>query len=453
MNSIKNIFKIKHTRKIFLLKVWIGICVAILLSSSAYYAYNYFSVKKEEKVVVYKTEEERDVYVRFVMEVYDSIVKNYFAKAKDEDYAKLFQLSVQKANKQTTLPILISNDRVGVSKMVNDVLLLQTSTTSKKQLVIEIINVATYNLEPLGRNGLFSQKQETALRQNVSNINTEKDLYKDLGVEKGVPVAVVEQAYKEKETVLAKSTNPEAIEELKKISYARKVLTDENNKRLYDEKQIEPTVFGKIIGRTLYVSMSKISPTTLQEFGVLIEKANAVPKLDSMIIDFRGNIGGALDFAQAFLGIFIGQNQFAFDLFHQEEYQVQRTTFPKFEPLARYKDMVILTDSMTQSTAEVTSAVFKRQKLATVIGTATRGWGTVENTFPLETIIDEGEKYSLFLVHSLTLRDDNVPIEGRGVTPDIDIQKVSFKKELRETIKNSSLLQAVEEQIKSAPLR
>ncbi len=452
MNVIKNIFKIKHTRKIFLLKVGIGICVAILLSSSAYYAYNYFFEKKAD-VVVYQTPEEKDVYVRFVMEVYDSVVKNFFAKAKDEDYAKLFQLSVQKANKQTTLPTLISNDRAGVSKMVSEALSPLTSTTSKKQLVVEIINVAMYNLEPLGRNGLFSQKQEVALRDNVSNINKEKDLYKDLGVEKGAPVAVVEQAYKEKEIVLAKSTNPEAIEELKKISYARKVLTDENNKRLYDEKQIEPTVFGKIIGRTLYISISKISPTTLQEFGVLIEKASAIPKLDSMIIDFRGNIGGALDFAQAFLGIFIGQNQFAFDLFHQEEYQVQRTTFPKYEPLARYKDMVIITDTMTQSTAEVISAIFKRQKLATVIGTATRGWGTVENTFPLETIIDEGEKYTLFLVHSLTLRDDNIPIEGRGVTPDIDIQKISFKKELREMIRNSSLLQAVEEQLKSAPMR
>ena len=115
--------------------------------------------------------------------------------------------------------------------------------------------------------------------------------------------------------------------------------------------------------------------------------------------------------------------------------------------------MVILTDQMTQSTAEVTSAMFKRMKLATVVGTATRGWGTVENTFPLTTMIDEGEKYTLFLVYSLTLRDDNVPIEGRGVTPDIDIQNTSFKKELREVIRNSSLLQAVEEQIKSAPLR
>jgi len=33
-----------------------------------------------------------------------------------------------------------------------------------------------------------------------------------------------------------------------------------------------------------------------------------------MIIDLRGNIGGDLDFPQAFLGLFIGPNQYAFDL-------------------------------------------------------------------------------------------------------------------------------------------
>ncbi len=452
MNSLKNILKIKHTRKIFLLKVGIAICVAILLSSSAYYTYNYFFEKKAD-VVVYQTPEEKDVYVRFVMEVYDSISKNYWAKVKEEDMAKLFQLSIQKVNTQLTPPTLISNSRADVSKMINEALMSVNGTSSKKQMVIDIVNVATYNLEPMGRNGLYSKKQEVALRDNVSNINKEKDLYKDLGVEKGATVAVVEQAYKEKEVILSKSTNPEAIEELKKITYARKVLTDENNKKLYDSSQIEPTISGMIMGTTVYLSISKISPTTLREFATIIDNASTTPRLDSLIIDFRGNIGGALDFLQIFLGAFIGENQFAFDLLHQGEFQVERTKIPKFEPLARYKEIVVLTDNMTQSTAELTAAVFKRLKLAIVVGSVTRGWGTVENTYPLLTQMSEDEKFSLFLVNSLTLRDDNIPIEGRGVTPNIDINSSTFKKDLRENIRNTSLIKAVEERIKSTPLR
>lgn len=451
MSSLKRLVKITHSQKIFLVKAGIFFCIAILVFAGGYYAYTAYFEK--EKINNYKTQEEGDVYVRFVMEAYDSISKNYWSKVNDGDTAKFFQLSVQKASNKETLPILSTNDRVGVSKMVSDAMSQLTSTSSKKKMALDVINVATYNLEPVGRNGLLSKKQEVSLRQNVSNINPDTDLYKNLGIEKGAAVEIVEDAYKKKEVVLKNANSAESKEELKKITYARKVLTDENNKKLYDESQVEPTVSGKVFGTTLYLAISKISPTTLREFGFIIDRASTTPRLDSLVIDLRGNIGGALEFLQYFLGAFIGQNQFAFDLFHQGEYQVQRTTIAKFDPLARYKEIVILTDNMTQSTAELTAAVFKRLNLAKVIGSSTRGWGTVENTFPIETSIDESEKFSLFLVHSLTLRDDNMPIEGKGVSPDVDITSSNFKEELRKAIRNTSLIRAVEEQVKVMPLR
>ncbi len=404
-------------------------------------------------VLITKESPYEDVYTEFVMEGYDIIKKNYWMKIDEARYAPFFQLSVQKALNLPTPPTLTSNTEEGVSKMVEQALSTLTSTTTKKQAAIDILTVVTYNLEPVGRNGVMSQKQEVALRQNVSNINPTEDLYKNIGVEKGASVEVVEQAVKAKEEELAKVDTPEAKAELQKVVYAKKVLTSEYDKKIYDETQIEPTISGKILGTTLYLAISKISPTTLREFGVIVDRASTTPKLDSMVIDFRGNIGGSLDFLQYFLGAFIGDKQFAFDLFHQDEYEVQRTTIPIFEPLMRYKEKVILTDSMTQSTAELTAAVFKRLHLATIIGKTTRGWGTVENTFPLTTVIDPNEKYTLFLVHSLTLRDDNQPIEGKGVTPDIDMADTNFGTKLRATLRNQSLIKAVEGQIKSEPLR
>lgn len=394
-----------------------------------------------------------DAHTDFLMEVYDIIQKNYWMKVPDDKMARLFQASVEKAAKLDAVPTLVTADRAGVTKMVSQVLKNATSTQAKKQLALDILTVATYNLEPVGRNGLYSHVQEKALRQNVSNVNPDTNLYANLGVEKGAPAAVVEKAYEEKAKVLTASSAPEAKEELKKITYAKKVLTNENNKKMYDESQIEPTINGKIIGTTLYLAISKISPTTLIEFGNILLSASTTPRLDSMVIDFRGNVGGALDFIQVFLGAFIGDKQYAFDLFHQDEYQVQRTTINKFEPLARYRELAILTDNMTQSTAEATAATFKRLRLATVVGGTTRGWGTVENTFPIKTVIDENETYSLFLVHSLTLRDDNQPIEGKGVTPDIDKDSKAFSSELREKLRNPSLIKAVEQMIQGGPLR
>ena len=433
-------------RKIALLGTLV---VVLIFAGVGYYKYSHPAVAP----VTYKTPEESSVFVRFEMEAYDIILKNYWSKMGDEDIATLFQLSIQKAQNSSTTPVLLTKDRAGVAKMISDAISALKTDDEKKKFALNTLVIATYNLQPVGRNGILSAKEETTLRQNVSNINPGTDLYKNLGVEKGSAEEVVEQAYKEKVAVLEKATTTEAKEELKQVTYARGVLTNQNSKAPYDEKQIEPTVFRRVIGNTLYLSISKISPTTLQEFGLAVDGASTTPRLDSMIVDFRGNIGGSLDFLKYFLGLFVGDKQYAFDLFHQGDYQVERTVLVKFEQLDRYKEIAILTDNMTQSTAELTTATFKRFNLAGVVGETTRGWGTVENTYPIETVIGEDEKYSLLLVNNITLRDDNQPIEGRGVDPDIDIKNPKWKSELPKVFRNQSLIEAVSKTVTVEPLR
>ncbi len=385
----------------------------------------------KQDTVSFKTKQEKDPYVAFVMEAFDSIQKNYWAKTSDGDLATHFQLSLQKAQNSITMPVLKTKDRAGAALMFSEAFIEATSTDSKKKLALDSLNVALYNLQPLERNGLLSQVQETAFRENVANVDASKDLYKDLGLEKGASTEEVQVAYEKKSSELAQNPSPEAQKDLEKVSYAKEVLSNPNTKDLYDVAKIEPTASTNALGNTLYIKIDKISPTTLLEFGRTVYSASTTKGLSSMIIDLRHNLGGALDFAQSFLGLFLGENQFAFDLFQQGNYNVQRTNQQYFPELARYKDIVILTDGMTQSTAEVTSAAFKRFKLGTVIGETTRGWGTVENTFPLATVIDPQEKYLLLLVHSITLREDNQPVEGRGIEPDISITNPAWKKQVR----------------------
>jgi hypothetical protein len=401
----------------------------------------------------YKTPEEASPYVRFDMEVYDIIAANYWQKAPDADVAALFQLSVQKALNAQNIPDLPTKDRAGTAAMIAKAASEATSTDAQRQLALTIGIIALYNLAPAGRSGLLSQQQETALRQEVSNINPSSDLYKDLGLQSGASSAEVAKAYEEKKAELKNDTSPEAKAELQKADYANQVLSDAGNKARYDEAKIEPTVFGTLLGKTLYFNMTQISPTTLQEFAQAVDHASTTPGLDSLIIDLRGNIGGALDFTQAFLGLFVGQNQYAFDLFHQGEYQVQRTTTPEFPELDRFKEIAILTDSMTQSTAEVTAATFKKFHLAKVVGVTTRGWGTVENTFPIQAQIDPAVKYSVLLVHSLTLREDNQPIEGRGVEPDIDTSKAGWEAQVGRLFESSSLISALRQYATKEPLK
>ncbi len=412
------------------------------------YAYQTYSVGG---VSEYLTPEEEDVYVRFGMEVFDTVQEQYWEKVEEKAFAELFKLSAEKA---LGGPVsLATTTRSGVASMLASVIATASSTSAKAELVKNITIVALSNLQPVGRMGLMSQKQETELRQNVSNINPEKDLYSDLGLTKGASVAAVADAFEEKSSALANATTTEDKEELARAEYAYEVLTKESAKALYDEAKIEPTLNIRTLGKTMYLNLTKISPSSFQEFGLAIEAASTTPGMDSLIIDVRGNVGGALDFAQAFIGLFTGQNQYAFDLYRQGDFKVQRTTFGFYPPLERYKEVAILTDDMTQSTAEVITAAFKRQRLGYVVGGTTRGWGTVENTFPIETSIDPTESYTLFLVHSITLRDDNQPIEGRGVTPDIDITDPSWKDRLSDYFRSQSLIKALKETAAKPPLQ
>src|SRR3989344_857531 len=395
-------------------------------------------------------EAKADVHVEFVMEAYDVISENYWIKGDMPDY---FAQNVASTFKLPVKPTLVTNDRAGVEKMIIDAFKVANSADEKKEFALKIVGSIMNDLPPVGVNALRSDKEEVAFREGISNIDRSKDLYAQLNLETGAPIKKVEEAYEKKVKLLENATSTEAKAELEQLVYAKEVLTNQNTKKLYDEEKIEPTISSEILDSTLYFYIGKIAPTTLLEFAQIVEAASTTPRVNNMIIDLRGNLGGTLDFANHFLGLFLGMNQFAYDLFHQGDHNVQRTMQPRFVPLAKYKEIAILADGMTQSTAEVISAAFKRFNLGTVVGEKTRGWGTVEATIPLKTVIDEDVNYALFMVHSLTLRDDNEPIADKGVDPDVDIKTPTWKGDLSNYFRSAGLIKNIQNVIVSGPLK
>ena len=444
------------------LRITIALLVlfAILGSIGGYYWYvkTHGTPSASAATAAYKTPEETaNTYVRFDMEAYDSIVANYWQTPTDAAMAQLFQSSVEKAvslvgitNASTTLP---SPDRAGAAAMLGNVFKSATTTDGKKQLAVGILEVALYNLPPNGRDELLSQTQQVALQQEVSNINPSTDLYSNLGLPTGAPVAAVNAAYTAKAAALAASSSPEAKTKLAQVDYAHQVLSNSQTKGRYDTAQIEPTIFSTVMGNTLYVYISKMSPTTLAEFQDALSSASSTSGLDSMIIDMRGNIGGSLADAASFLGYFVGSNQYAFDLYAQNTYNVIRTTTAVDPALVRYREIAVLTDNMTQSTAEILTASLKRFHIAYVVGATTRGWGTVENTFPLLTTTDASTTYALLLVHAITLRDDQQPVQGRGVDPDVAISDPNWKSELSTYFRLPSIVAALKKEAAAPPIQ
>ncbi len=403
----------------------------------------------------YQTPEEASsVYVRFDMEGYDTIKANYWAASSTYDLPKVFQASLAKvlntsgaSNSNAALPVLPSDDRAGTAAMLASVIATSSTPAAQdfdKQLAVATLQVVLYNLQPAGRSSLASSQQVTALRQEVSNVNPTADLYGDLGAATSSSAAALKQSYDQKMATLAHATSSADLAKAKQVAYAYKVLSDQNTRALYTSSGIQPTASNSILGNTLYVRLSKMAPTVVQEFAWDVDAASTTSGLDSLIIDLRGNIGGSTAVAQGFMGLFLGPNQYAFDLFHQGDYQVQRTLLGKFPELDRYHEIAVLTDNMTQSTAEVLTEALSHFNLAHSVGATTRGWGTVEDTYPLKTAIDPVVSYALILVNSVTLRSDGQPIESRGVTPDVDVSAKGWQARLSSYFRSPGLIQAIE---------
>lgn len=384
---------------------------------------------------------EKNTPKAIISEIYDKIKENYWNNISDAELLDLFKLSIEKNGGNITVTKFEGKDKF--LEAVNKVA-AEMPEEQKNKFIASVAGSVLSSLSPAGRSGLYTEKQEEQLKNTVSNINPEKDLYKDLGLSKGASEAAVEQAYQQKAAELAVDRSPEAKEKLKTIAYAKDTLTQKDTKQRYDTNLVEPTIFSKIAEPgILYVQFKKFAPTSLEEFQKTFENYKDNAGLNALIFDLRGNIGGAIDATAYFLGFFLGKGQYAFDFYHKGEYLPFKTATDKLSSISKYKQVVILVDQNTQSSAEMMAASLKKYHAGVVLGVPTKGWGTVERVFPLDNQISQKEKYSLFLVHSITLRDDNLPIEGRGVDPDIKITDPNWASQLLSYFNNPALAEAV----------
>lgn len=425
--------------------------IILLISSGSFFLYKNGYLISWQRSILGKTTkaEPKDPYFEFLGEIYDKIKGNYWNKVEDEKLANIYRLAAERV---TGRPQQINPaDRTGLKSLWKN-LSATASSELKKEFAVNIANLVLGNLEPLGRSGLYTQKDEQNLKNEVQNINPQKDLYEDLGVPKEASSETINKAYEKQVSELSKESSPAAKEKLKEVSYAHQVLTNQTNKQIYDKTGGEPTVFTGILNPNVaYLKIKQMSPATLQEF---VDQANGIKDtgtLDSLILDLRGNIGGSIDILPYFLGPFIGPGRYAYDFFHQGNLEPYKTVANWLPSLIKYKKVVILIDGGTQSTAEVMAATLKKYNVGVLVGTRTRGWGTVEKVFSLDNQIGSGEKYSMFLVHSLTVRDDGSAIEGAGVEPVINITSPNWEKELNKYFNFSPLLTAVKEVLKQSP--
>ena len=387
----------------------------------------------------------QDSYTVFIGEVYDTIKTNYWEKITDEQLTNIFVLALEKVS-SSVLPEPKPKDLKSFQNVFESALIKQDSNDKKEEFLVQISDMVLANLQPFGRSRLYSQKQETDLKNKVENRNPEADQYQILGVDKAASADDINKTYAQKTRELKNDQSPEAGQKLAALNQAYKTLSDADARKNYDASGVEPTMESRLITPEIfYVKMSVFSPTMVEELLRVTTKVDKGDQLHALILDLRGNVGGLIDGLPYFLGPFIGPDQYAYQFFHQGEKKDFKTVVGWLPSMIRYKKVVILIDQNSQSSAEVMAATLKKYNVGVTVGTTTKGWGTVEKVFELKNQVSEKNKYSVFLAHSLTLRDDGQPIESKGVDPAVSIKDKNWEQQLYRYYSYQPLVEAVKQ--------
>lgn len=147
----------------------LALVAMLFVASGSAGAYRWHADSQVAAAAAYKTPQEENVYVRFDMEIFDIITREYWQKATAQDLGELFRLSLAKGagEAEEKLPSL---DRAGAAAMLAAAF-ERTPEEKRKALAVDTGIIVLANLAPQGRSGLLSEKQEKAFRDTANNVD------------------------------------------------------------------------------------------------------------------------------------------------------------------------------------------------------------------------------------------------------------------------------------------
>lgn len=205
------------------------------------------------------------------------------------------------------------------------------------------------------------------------------------------------------------------ISELKDDSFTIKILRNGEEKQLkVTRKKVELTsVTSKVINKDNkkigYINVSIFSLNTYSQFSEQLKKLEN-KKIDSLIIDVRGNTGGHLSTVDDILSLFLDKKH----VIYQIETKGKKEKFYSNGKVTKEYPIAILTDSYSASASELLAISLKEEYGAATIGTTTYGKGTVQE---LKTM-DSGE-YKFTTKKWLSPKGNW--INEKGVEPTIEV--------------------------------
>lgn len=221
-----------------------------------------------------------------------------------------------------------------------------------------------------------------------------------------------------KEDVRKKSTSTlvEKIKKLKDEKFNLTILRGTEEKTVTVQRHhIEiPAVNAKIYEKGEkkigYISLEIFSVSAYQQFKEKLEDLEK-KKIDSLVIDVRGNSGGHLSTVTDLLALFLDKNHIIYQIQKKEDIK----KFYSQGKVTKKYPIVLLTNESSASASELMVAALKEEYGAITIGKTTYGKGTVQELKD----INQGE-YKFTTKKWLTPKGNW--IHEKGIAPDIEVE-------------------------------
>ena len=173
---------------------------------------------------------------------------------------------------------------------------------------------------------------------------------------------------------------------------------------------VETEIFEENSKKVGYIKLSIFAENSAKQFKNELNKLNE-QKIDSLIIDLRGNSGGYLLTVTDILKLFLNQKQ----VMYQIEVKGKVSKYYGSKEAYVKLPIVILIDSGSASASEVMAAALSEEYGATLVGTKTYGKGSVQKTMTL----DNGTMIKYTTETWLTSKGNS--INEKGVNPDVEV--------------------------------
>lgn len=161
-----------------------------------------------------------------------------------------------------------------------------------------------------------------------------------------------------------------------------------------------------------YIKISEFNAQAYEAFakavGELMNK-----KVGSVILDLRDNPGGSLGEAVKIATLLVPQSPIV-----HIGYRTHKQTYTSFSSLRPFERLVVLVNENSASAAEILAAAVQDTASGTIVGKTTYGKGTVQRIY----FLSNGEGFKL--TEGRYLSPSKNVIEGRGVAPDIEVERL-----------------------------